>query len=313
VILVTGASGFIGRALCAALAARGQPARRALRSPQAGPGEAVVLGDIGPDTDWRHALQGASCVVHLAARVHFVRETAPDPHAEYRRVNAAATQRLAQQAAQAGVRRLVFLSSVKVHGEASADRPFVETDPPRPADPYALSKWEAEQGLREVERATGLEIVVLRPPLVYGPGVGGNFLRLTGLVARGVPLPLASIANRRSLIYLGNLVEAILAACEAPRAAGRTYLVSDGEDLSTPDLVRAIARALGKRAHLLPCPPALLEFAARLAGRMEEARRLTASLQVDASLIARELGWRPRASLAQGLAETARWFLQNRR
>jgi nucleoside-diphosphate-sugar epimerase len=308
VVLVTGATGFVGTALCAALEAAGRPFRRAVRA--AGPASAVVVGDIGPTTDWRPALQGVRCVVHLAARTHVLAESAADPLAEYRRANVEATLRLAREAAAAGARRLVFMSSIKVNGESS-HRPYTEADPPRPEDAYGVSKWETEQALAALAAATGLEVVVLRPPLIYGPGVKGNFLRLMRLVARGTPLPLASIDNRRSLIHVGNLADAVLAAIDAPGAAGRTYLAADGEDVSTPGLIRAIAGALGTRARLLPCPVALLNLGAAVAGRRAEAERLTGSLQVDASLLMRELGWRPRVTLAQGLAETARWFLES--
>jgi nucleoside-diphosphate-sugar epimerase len=273
----------------------------------AGPADAVAVGDIGPDTDRRAARAGVRCVVHLAARAHVMSESASDPLAEYRRANVEATLRLARQAAAAGVRRLVFMSSIKVNGEAS-ERPYTEADAPRPEDAYGISKWETEQALAALAAATGLEVVVLRPPLVYGPGVKGNFLRLMRLVARGTPLPLASIANRRSLVYVGNLADAVIAALDAPHAAGRTYLAADGEDVSTPGLIRAIADALGTRARLLPCPATLLTLGAALTGRRAEAERLTGSLQVDATRLTRELGWRPRTTLAQGLAETAAWY-----
>jgi nucleoside-diphosphate-sugar epimerase len=308
-VLVTGASGFVGTALCAALEAAGRPFRRAVRS--AAPASAVAVGDIGPATDWRAALEGVRCVVHLAARTHVLADAAADPLAEYRRANVDATLRLARQAAAAGVRRLVFMSSIKVNGESSR-RPYTEADPPRPEDAYGISKWETEQALAALAAASGLEVVVLRPPLVYGPGVKGNFLRLMRLVARGTPLPLASIDNRRSLIHVGNLADAVVAAIDAPGAAGRTYLAADGEDVSTPGLIRAIAEALGTRARLLPCPGTLLGLGAALAGRRAEAERLTGSLQVDATRLRRELGWHPRVTLAEGLAETARWFREER-
>ena len=306
-VLVTGANGFIGSALCVALQAAGIGVRRALREALPGVPDVFPIGEIGPGTDWSAALAGIPCVVHLAARTHVLQETAADPLAEYRRVNVEGTRRLAQQAARAGVRRLVFLSSIKVNGE-SAGRPITEDDPPHPEDAYGISKWEAEQALHRVSAETGLEVVILRPPLVYGPGVKGNFRRLLDVVARGWPLPLASIRNRRSLIYVGNLADAIVAAIATPQAAGKTWLASDGEDVSTPDLVREIGRALGKDAWLFPCPVGLLKAAAALAGKGPEAARLAASLQLDCSRIRRELLWRTPYSLSEGLQETARWY-----
>ncbi|MGH6691149.1 MAG: NAD-dependent epimerase/dehydratase family protein [Gammaproteobacteria bacterium] len=306
-VLVTGANGFVGRMLCDVLAASRRPLRKAVRAPLPGFSD-LAVGDIGPDTDWRAAFEGVGAVVHLAARTHVLRETAPDPLAEYRRVNAAGTERLARAAAARGVRRLIFLSSVKVNGERTDARAFTEDDAPRPEDAHGVSKWEAEQALARVAAETGLEAVILRPPLVYGPGVKGNFLRLMNLVARGVPLPLGAVANRRSFVYAGNLVDAIVKALDAPQAAGRTYLVGDGEDVSTPELVRGLAWSLGVKARLAPVPPAALGVAAALAGRRAEIARLTGSLQVDSSRLRRELAWRPPFTLAQGLEQTARWY-----
>jgi nucleoside-diphosphate-sugar epimerase len=307
-VLVTGANGFIGRALCEALAAAGRGVRRAVRRLDSAPAGAVAVADIGPDTDWNAALEGAECVVHLAARTHVLRETAADAFAAYRRINVAGTEALARAAAGRGVRRLVFLSSVKVNGESTAERPFTEEDVPRPEDPYGISKAEAEQALARVATETGLPITVLRPPLVYGPGVKGNFLRLMRLVARGVPLPLGRIDNRRSFIYLENLVDAIVRALGTPHAAGATYLAADGADLSTPELVRGIADALGVEPRLISFPLAPLKLAAALAGRGAEFARLAGSLQVNTSRIRRDLEWWPPYTLAQGLERTAQWY-----
>lgn len=305
--LVTGAGGFIGSALVKAL--DGHPVRRALRTPSAtAQADDFVCGDIGPDTDWQPALRDVDCVVHLAARTHVLRENTADPLAAYRSVNVDGTRRLAEQAAAAGVRRFVFLSSIKVNGESTSSRPFSTDDTPAPEDAYGISKLEAENALREIADRSGMEWVILRPPLVYGPGVKGNFLRLLNAVAKGVPLPLASIDNRRSLVYVGNLVDAIITCIHAPAAAGRTFLVSDGENLSTPELVRRLAAAMERNPVLLPFPPALLRFGASLIGRHEAAMRLTGSLTIDDSALRRRLGWTPRFTLDQGFKETVQWY-----
>jgi len=270
--------------------------------------DAVVVGDIGPDTDWGAAFDGVECILHLASPSDPQRGSPAESLAGYRRVNVAGSRRLAEQAAAAGARRLVFMSTIKVNGERTAERAYTENDAPRPEDAYGISKQEAEQALRDVAQKTGLEIVVLRPPIVYGPGVKGNFLRLMNLVARGVPLPLGAVNNRRSFIYTGNLAAAIIKALDTPQAAGRTYLVSDGEDVSTPDLVRGLARALGVKPRLPSFPLAALGLAATLAGKRAEFVRLSGSLQVDSSRIRRELDWRPPFTLAQGLEPTAKWY-----
>lgn len=313
-ILVTGANGFVGRALCMALAAEGYPVRAALR--ESAPAslqeleveELVCVGKIGPDTDWTSGLKGVDAVVHLAARVHVMREFAADPLAEFRRVNVEGTRGLARAAAAAGVRRLVFVSTLKIHGESSGARGFSESDPPQPTDPYAISKWEAEQALHEIAGQTGLETVILRPPLVYGPGVKGNFLRLMDWIARGVPLPLASIRNSRSLLYLDNLVAAIEACLREPSAAGETFLLKDDGDLSTPELIRQLARAMGGRARLLPFPVPLLALLGAAAGQSAAVARLTGSLVADDAKIRRVLGWLPPLSPEQGLTATAGWY-----
>ena len=310
-ILVTGANGFIGSALCRALVAAGHVPRAAVRRivpGGKGPEPAVGIGEIDGNTDWSKALRGIEYIVHLASPSDQPRGSPADSLAKYRRVNVAGSRRLAEQAAAAGARRLVFMSTIKVNGERTAERAYTENDAPRPQDAYGISKQEAEQALRDVAQKTGLEIAVLRSPIVYGPGVKGNFLRLMHLVARGVPLPLGAVNNRRSFIYTGNLAGAIIKALDAPQAAGRTYLVSDGEDVSTPDLVRGLALALGVTARLPALPLAALGFGATLAGKRAEFARLSGSLQVDSSRIRRELDWQPRYSLTQGLTETARWY-----
>ncbi len=308
-ILITGATGFIGTALLTAL--QGRAVRRTLRQSTMGPYPAdIIIGDINPETDWRAALTNINCVVHLAARTHVLDDHSADALAAYRRINVEATRHLAQQAAAAGVRRFVFLSSIKVNGESTDANPFTRDDVLQPLDAYGISKREAEDALRRIGADTGMEIVILRPPLVYGPGVKGNFLRLLQAVARGTPLPLASIRNQRSLVYVGNLVDAIITCIDAPAAAGKTWLVSDGEDVSTPALIRKLAAAMGTTPRLLPCPPALLHFVAAMLGKRAAATRLTGSLAVDSSALREELHWLPRYSLDQGLNATAQWYYQ---
>jgi UDP-glucose 4-epimerase len=266
------------------------------------PNEAVI-GDVGSSTDWRMMLSGCDAVVHLAARVHMMRDDVLDPLALYREINTEATLNLARQVAEVGVKRFVFLSSIKVNGEGG-DAAYRENDAPAPADAYAISKWEAEQGLRQIARDTGLEIVILRPPLVYGPGVKANFLRLMQWVRKGWPLPLGAIRNRRSLLYLGNLVDAIRLCVEHPDAAGQTFLLDDGEAVSTPDLIRAVAHAIGQTARLLAVPVRVIEFVGVLFGKRAAVARLTGSLWVDSSLIRSRLNWTPPYSMEAGLAAT---------
>lgn len=306
-ILVTGASGFVGRALLPRLVADGHRVHAAVRRPDSGlPAgvDPVAIGDLTAQPDWRSALAGADAVVHLAARAHVLDERSPDAFALYRAANTLPTLRLAEAAAATGVRRLVFISSVRVHGSRTAGAPFDEASPLAAEDPYGRSKAEAERGLAEIARASSLEVVVLRPPLVYGPGVRGNFARLARLVARGVPLPFGAVRNRRSLVYVGNLVDAIVQSLTHPAAAGRTFMVSDGEDVSTAELVRRIARALGRSPRLVPVPPTLLRAAGALAGRREDVARLLGDLVVDSTLLRRTLGWTPPHTLEEGLAAT---------
>jgi nucleoside-diphosphate-sugar epimerase len=312
-VTVTGAGGFVGEPLVAALGADGRFAVRAcFRSlPEHPPrlAAAFEVGDMAEGNRWGPALAGADVVVHTAGRAHVMAETAADPLAEFRRVNVMGTLNLARAAASAGVKRLVLLSSIKVNGEATPiDRPFTAEDPPQPQDAYGISRREAEDGLRALADETGLEVTILRLPLVYGPGVKGNLERLLRLVARGAPLPLGRVRNRRSLIGLDNLISAIAACVTNEVAANRTYLLSDQEDLSTPALVRLIAAAMGRRARLLPVPVLLLRAAAALSGRGAEVGRLVGSLAVDSSPISKELGWRPLVPPAQGIAAMAQAF-----
>jgi len=289
IVLVTGAGGFVGSNLLPVLQKAGWTTRTAGRRD---------VGALGPDTDWRRALAGADAVIHLAARVHVMRDTAADPATAFDRANHLATAALAAQARAAGVRRLVFLSSVKVHGDA-ADGPLTANETPAPTDPYGRSKHAAEQAIAALGKA--MEIVVLRPPLVYGPGVKGNFLSMLKAIDRGWPLPLAAIENRRSLIYAGNLADAIRFALDGPPG---TYLPSDRDDVSTPALLRRTADALGKRARLLPVPVAMLRGAAALVGKTAAVDRLAGSLTVDGALP----GWRPPVTMDEGLAATAAWY-----
>lgn len=301
-VLVTGASGFVGRHMVAHLVKRGDEAVAAVRRGSLERAvRSVAIGNIDAATDWAEAVAGMDAVVHLAGRAHVLRDTDPDPEAVYWAVNVDGTVRLAQEAARAGVRRLVFVSTVKVNGEATHDRPFRASDAPRPEDAYARSKYEAEQALRALERETGLEVVVVRPPMVYGPGVKGNFPRLVRWVRSGLPIPLGAVANRRSIVSVYNLTDLLATCLRAPAAAGETFLVSDGEDLSTPELIRRIGRAAGCNARLLPMPRVLLEAVGTMLGRRDEVRRLCESLQVDISASQERLGWRPPLSVDEAL------------
>lgn len=300
-VLVTGASGFIGRAACSAFAKRGWQVRAALRKPANIEGAQAVLGDLAQG--W--PLDGVDVVVHLAGIAHQIH--AQNAESVYQEMNCNATERLARAAAHAGVKRFVFMSSIKVNGERTPiDRPFRADDAPQPEDRYARSKRDAERALANM--GGKLEIVVLRPPLVYGPGVRANFLRLIRLVERRLPLPLGAIKNRRSLIYVGNLAELVVAAASSPAAAGQTFLAADGDDLSTPQLISEIGRALGTNARLIGVPVALLRLGGALTGMGAEVGRLVDSLVVDASGTCERLGWRPPFTARDGIAETVRWY-----
>ena len=302
-VLVTGATGFVGSELVDRLDAAGMPVRGAVRREGVASGsfEPVMVGSMDGATDWGDALAGVEAVAHLAARAHVLDEPEADPLEAFRRVNVEGTLRLARQAAEAGVRRFVFVSSIGVNGNETV-RPFTEGDVPSPQEPYAVSKREAEDGLRGLAADTGMELVIIRPPLVYGPGAPGNFGSLLRWVHKGVPLPLGAVTrNRRSLVGLDNLVDLLVTCLEHPAAANRVFLAGDGEDLSTTDLLRRVAAAMDRRARLLPVPPSLLRAGARAVGRGEMARRLLDSLQVDISHTRETLGWEPPVSVDEGL------------
>jgi len=306
-VVITGAGGFIGRALVERLVARGTKVIAVLRRATALPDRAEprVLGELAAATDWSPLLAGARAVVHLASRAH-----APERDEQrWIESEAAAGAALARQAKSAGVQRLVLLSSIKVMGERTQDLPFRAHQKPAPEEVYGMAKWRLEEAMRA---AAGEALAILRPPLVYGPGAKANFLALLRLVDSGLPLPFAAIDNRRSLVFLDNLLDLIEMALAHPAAAGETFLLRDEEEVSTAELVRRVARALGRRPRLFACPPALLRLAASLMGRADAADRLLSSLRIDDLATRQRLGWRPRVALDDGLAATARWYRRRR-
>jgi nucleoside-diphosphate-sugar epimerase len=307
-ILLTGATGFVGRHLCARLAGAPYILRAALRVPVAAPvgfAESAVVGSIDAQTDWGSALRDVDVVIHAAARAHRPDDTAVEPYLE---VNARGTQRLAAAAAQAGVTRFIYLSSVKVNGEGRADRPYRTGDAPHPGDVYANSKWLGERYLWEMSGSSTVQPVVMRAPLVYGPEVKGNFLRLLRWVDEARLLPLGAVQNRRSLVSVWTLCDLLVCVLEHPAAVNRTWMVSDGEDISAPDLVRRLAHALNRPARLLSIPPSLLRLAGDLLGRGADVRRLCDSLTVDIAPTRELLGWSPPLSMHEALARTVSWY-----
>ena len=311
-VLVTGANGFIGRALVGHLVQKGFRVRAAVRNTETirNPGfpgvDTIAVGNVGDATDWSAALRSIDVVIHLAGRAHVVAETAPDPLAAFRRINTDGSVSLARQAANA--RRFIFVSSIGVNGNFTSDLPFSEASPTLPHDPYAISKFEAEQQLTSLSDDTGLELVIVRPTLVYGPHNRGNFLRLLQLVKRNWPLPFGCVQNCRSLLYVENLASALTLCVDHPSAIGETYLVSDAENISTPDLIVHLARQLGVPTKLLPVPTGVLRALGTLTGKSGEFERLLGSLRVDSSKIRRDLGWSQPYTMAEGLQKTADWF-----
>lgn len=313
-ILVTGGSGFVGADLIPVLLSRGLDVCAAVRNedglrrlPRGARG--LIVGDLCRVSDWRPIVGDAEAVVHLAARVHRMREDASDPAAAYRSANADVTRSLAEAASRAGVQRFIFLSSVKAMGEATPiGGSWNEMSACDPQDDYGRSKLGAESAVKAVAAGGGLEVVILRLPLVYGPGVKANMARLFRTVARGIPLPFGAVKNSRSLLYSGNLSDAIALSLMHPEAAGKTFLLSDGEDLSTPELIRRIGTALGRPARLLPVPPKALRFAAGLVGKSAEIERLLSSLTLDSTKIEKTLRWQRPFTVDDGLRNTAEWF-----
>lgn len=315
-IFATGVTGFVGRALVDKLLLqhRVRISARAMATGFTHPNMEVTSGkSLSPDENWTEALAGVSVVVHCAARVHVMNAHSPDHLQEFRRVNVEGTLNLARQAAMVGTKRFVFLSSIKVNGEATASGfPFTADQQPDPGDPYGVSKMEAEIALRDLANETGMEVAIIRPPLVYGPGVKANFLEMMRWLSRGIPLPLGAVTqNKRSLVALDNLIDLIMTCIDHPSAANQTFLVSDGEDLSTAALLRRLGTALGRPAKLIPVPVGLLKLGAALLGRSAVAQRLCGSLEVDIGKARELLGWSPPVSVDEGLRRTAEYWLNS--
>lgn len=309
-VLVTGANGFIGSQLCRTLMERGYEMRAALRQPYLSGDfsvqDIIVVGNIGPATRWKEALYDVNCIIHLAARVHVMAETTVDPLEEFRRVNVDGTMNLARQAAATGVKRFICLSSIKVNGETSqTGRPFKADDSPSPSDSYGVSKFETERALLELAAATGMEVVIIRPPLVYGFGVKANFHKMMQWLVKGVPLPFGAIHNKRSLVALENLVDLIATCIDHPAAANQVFLAGDGEDLSTTELLQRLGRALDTPIRLIPVPQIMLESCLKILAKGDLARRLCGSLQVDISKAQTLLSWIPPIGVDEGFKRTA--------
>ncbi len=302
-VLITGASGFVGQALCPVLEKEGFEVVPAVRSP--GPEtendfpNAVTGKTVDAKTDWRRELAGVDIVIHLAARVHVMHSSKSDDLENFRDTNVEGTRNLARQAAELGVKRFVYLSSIKVNGERTDDKPFVADQKPNPEDPYAISKWEAERALGNIAEETGLEVVIIRPPLVYGPGVKGNLATLNRVIKKGIPLPLGAVDNRRDFVSIYNLCDLIRVCCLHRRAAGNVFLVSDNESLSSVELIRHLAKGLGRSARLFSVPVGALKFVAGLLGKAGQAERLTGNLQVDISRTQEVLDWKPPLTVAE--------------
>ncbi len=312
-VLVTGASGFVGLAVVNRLAIHSKfiprAAVRHINHRLPAQVEVTQVGNLASATDWNAALQDIAVVVHSAGRAHVMQDTARNSLIEFRRVNVEGTLHLARQAAKTGVRRFVFLSSIKVNGEGTlSGKPYRAEDKAAPIDPYGISKMEAELGLQRLARETGLEMVIIRPPLVYGPGVRANFLSMMHWLDKGIPLPLGAIHNKRSLVALDNLVDLVVTCMNHPAAANQIFLAGDGEDLSTTELLQRMGKALGRSSRLIPIPAKFLEIGATLLGKKAVAQKLCRSLQVDISKTRKVLDWTPPLGVDEGLQKTAEWF-----
>ena len=307
-ILITGATGFVGNRLLAMLKDKGHECRAAIRRPSSAvdvPVESIVVGNIDAHTDWTQAVNDVDVIVHLAARVHIMNDQAENPLVEFRKINLDGTRSLAEAAASAGVKRFVYISTIKVNGEATTNQPFTSQDDPSPSDPYAIAKWEAEKALQEISRETGLEVVVVRPTLVYGPGVKANFLNLIKLVRKRIPLPLAGIKNKRSMVALDNLADLIISCCEHPAAPGHVFLAADDTPLSTAELIAKIARAFELRSPAFYFPPAIMAWLSRLLGKQAVWNRLAGSLAVDNSEARKVMDWTPITTMDEELKRIA--------
>ena len=308
-VSVTGSNGFLGGYLSDYLLSNDYLVRRIQREKSL---DSFQVKNIDASTDWQDALRGVDVLIHCASRVHIMKSSKKDSINLYRSINVEGTKRLAEEAALLGVQRFIFISSSKANGESTKIDEFLTNHSPvSPIDPYGISKLEAERALQEVSLRTGLELVIIRPPLIYGPGVKANFLRLLKLVYNDIPLPLANIDNLRSLLYIGNLVDFLVKCINSPKAIGKTFLLSDLEPVATPELIRKIAHEFGKDAKLFPVPEKLILFASNLIGKVDQAKKLTGSFLIDPTYAIEELNWHPPFTTDQGLNQTCSWFLSN--
>jgi nucleoside-diphosphate-sugar epimerase len=316
-ILITGATGFVGKALFENLKSKKKYlvhlSTRTNQEKLFEGGKTFNIGEIDSNTNWKDALSGVDCIVHCAARAHMTENKQTDSLNAYRTINVDGTRNLAKQAVEINIKRFIFLSSIKVNGEETiASKSFKHNDISQPEDAYGISKCEAEQALLEISKQTGLEVVIIRPPLVYGERVKGNFLRLLDLVYKQIPLPFAKINNLRSFIGLDNLVDLIICCIDHPKAEGKIFLASDGEDLSTLDLIRKLSKFMNKSPRLFQVPQSIIQLIGRLVGKSSEVKRLFGSLRIDNSYAREILGWSPALSLDESLEKTVRWYLKNR-